>query len=128
MSGRRHTDRRQGELIGDGRYGDAPSPQQLRVAAVKEAVSFSEAADLLELGVTIPAQGQIIRCDCPHCKAARGIAIREDDKGGRCTACGKGFDIVGLAVETKGCSFSEALKLLEGLAVPVADAAQGSLL
>lgn len=81
-----------------------------RVARVKQALDFGDVAGRMVQGSS-PAGW-----DCPRCSGERTVKERPDAKGGRCKACGKGYDTLGFTMEKRGETALQALVTLERIA------------
>lgn len=79
-----------------------------RVASIKGRLVFGEVAG--ELGLSGSSRKG---WDCPACCAQHTVKERADHQGGRCGACGEGFDIVSVVMKLRGESFLSALLHLE---------------
>lgn len=81
---------------------------EVRLRAVKEALVFGEAA--AAAGVQGSSRAG---WDCPACRAPNAVREREDHRGGRCGACSKGYDTVGIVMTAQALSAYRALAFLE---------------
>lgn len=81
-----------------------------RVSRVKDALTLGDVAGTMVQGSS--AAGW----DCPCCCGERTVKERKDAKGGRCNACGKGFDVLGFCMAKRGETALEALGSLEKIA------------
>ena len=81
----------------------------VRVSRVKDALNFGDVAGRMVQGSS--AAGW----DCPCCCGERTVKERRDAKGGRCNACGKGFDVLGFCMAKRGEAALQALVTLEGI-------------
>lgn len=80
-----------------------------RCRRVKQALDFGDVAAALGLGGS-SRHGW----DCPVCCTETTVQERRRDRqGGRCTVCGKGYDILGLVMAAEGCEFLAGLERLE---------------
>lgn len=54
--------------------------------------------------------------DCPACGGEQSVKERQRDRqGGRCTACGTGYDILGLVMRAEDVEIFAGLKRLEAI-------------
>lgn len=94
-----------------------PRDPMSRADAVKARLDFSDAAEALDLNPIVIGRCEGVRCDCPDCGQARGVVIRKDEKGGRCTNthCQRGYSVISLAMAARSLEFAPAVTLLEAL-------------
>lgn len=83
-------------------------PMRTRIKALKACLSFGEVAAWLGLKGASPAGWQ-----CPTCLAPACLKERADHQGGKCTACGKGYDILTLVCVARGVAPANGVALLD---------------
>lgn len=90
---------------------------QAAARVVKTRLLFGEAAHALGLNGS-----SRVGWSCPHCHAPEG-SVKEtgDHKGGRCRACGEGFDVIALVRAREGVGFARAVAWCEDLVEQLAD-------
>lgn len=79
-----------------------------RIRAVKDALCFGECAQAAGL-----AGSSRVGWDCPACGGEKTVRERPDHQGGRCSACGAGFDTIEIGWRGQGLGFLQGLALLE---------------
>ncbi len=92
------------------------------IAAVKATLGFGDVA--AELGVPGSSREG---WDCPSCGGPGTLKERPDHKGGRCRACDKGFDILGLVMDVESVGHGAGLRRLQDLASETPDPGSGDL-
>lgn len=91
--------------------------------AIRAAFTFGEAATLAGLSGSSRAGW-----DCPSCSGSTTINERVDHRGGRCGACGWGFDVINLVRFAHGLTFLQALtKMQDHLSAQLKDVKTGDL-